>query len=93
MAKTTKKEYAVEHFVWLDHSGGTDGWTELADIQKYVDKPFFIHSVGIVVAENKDRVVMVQNMDHQLLASHHMTLLKKDIVERKKISKVVERIS
>lgn len=90
--KPKKKEYPIEHVVWLDHSGGTDSWTDLTDIQKNVDLEFFIHSVGIVVAENKERLVMVQNMDHQMLASHHMTILKSDIVERKKISKVTERI-
>jgi hypothetical protein len=94
MAKQKPQRVPIhaEHIVWLDHSGGSEGWTELDDIKKFVDKEFFIHTVGFVVAENKERVVLVQNLDHQMLASHHMTLLKTDIVKRQRISKVIERI-
>jgi len=91
-AKVQKVPIHAEHIIWLDHSGGSESWTELDCIKAYVEKKFFIHTVGFVVAENKERVVLVQNLDHQMLASHHMTLLKTDIVNRKRISKVIERL-
>jgi hypothetical protein len=87
-----KQKHWIEHIVWEDHSGGTAGWTEVENIQKEVNDEYFIHTVGMVIAENSKRLTLVQNLAKNMMADHHMTILKNNILKRKKLAFITERV-
>lgn len=64
---------------WEDHSGGTSSWTPSDDLLDAADHPYMITTVGMIVKENKDRIVVVQNWSVNDMVNHHMTIMKKNI--------------
>lgn len=90
MKKSEKKKHHVEHIVWEDHCGGAPSWKDVEEIKACNDEGYFIHSVGVVIAENKDRITMVQNFACNMMASHFMTIMKNCIKKRTKVSFINE---
>lgn len=77
----------IEYIKWEDHSGGYSRWTDSADIASDNDHSYTIESVGFVLAENKHRVTLVQNIAVNDMANHTMTIIKKNILVRKILKK------
>lgn len=77
----------IELIVWEDHFGGNRSWTELEELRQDNEHQYLIRSVGYVLAENKCRVTLVQNIGSNDLANHTMTIIKKNIVSRKILKK------
>lgn len=87
-----KKKIYIEHIIWEDHSGGSSAWTDVNDIKNEVNDEYYIHTVGMVVSENAKRLVIVQNLAKNMLANHHMTIIKNSIKKRHKIANIIERL-
>jgi len=86
-----RKKSWIEHIVWEDHSGGTSGWTDVNEVKKEADEEYFIHTVGIVVSENPKRLTLVQNYAKNMMVDHHITILKNNILKRKKLAFIMEK--
>lgn len=83
----------IEHIIWEDHSGGTMSWEDLDEVAKRNEGQYYIHTVGVVIAENKNAVTMVQSLACNGMAGHHMTILKRCILKRKKLDYITEKVS
>lgn len=62
---------------WEDASGGMGDWVSLDDLP--VDVPYLCASVGWLVAESKDRIIIVANIAtenerHERQGCHAMTI-------------------
>jgi len=71
-------KYKREQVTWLDNCS-TDQWTDLRDI---VHKLSVIDSVGFVVHENDELLVLAGHVSDEGLATGLMTIAKKMITER-----------
>lgn len=77
----------IEYIKWEDHSGGYSRWTEKGEIASDNDHAYTIESIGFVLAENKNRVTLIQNISINDMANHTMTIIKKNIITRKVLKK------
>lgn len=77
----------IELIKWEDHSGGRMSWTDVAEIITDIDAPYTIETVGHVLAENKHRLVLVQNLAINDNANHSMNIMKRNIISRKVLRK------
>lgn len=82
----TKGPPRLEVIKWLDHSSFrrvTGTWTQTKDLIKDVDKTgLYMFSVGWVVYENSDVVVMVAHGDRTSNVDGDITIVKDAIVKR-----------
>lgn len=69
----------VEEIVWEDHFS-TDDWKSHDD--KEVAETMFVTSVGYRLKENRQRIVLVQNLSDSDQISGTITILKKTIKSR-----------
>jgi len=84
-------KYVVEHIKWVD-SAGNASWTSVAEVLR--DKLKLIESVGFVLNETDDCVVIVGNIDeaqddeHMTHIAHHMFIPKVAIKSRTVITEI-----
>lgn len=64
-------------------------WYDTADIVKDNTQIYTINTVGIVLAENKTFVTLLQNLACNDKACHAMQILKKTIIKRTILKKAI----
>lgn len=82
--KTTQVEYPIEKVFWKDHFSSNSGWTT-RDKLTGAASPMICASVGINVLENKEVLVLAQNMSSNHSLADTVTILKNCITKRSKI--------
>ena len=73
----------VELITWLDHQVDEGGWQSLEDAAML--GPLKCVTVGFVVSETRDIVVLAPTYSTASEVTEHMAILKKVIVGRKRI--------
>jgi hypothetical protein len=82
--KPKSKKINLERIVWNDHcSYSNPSWKDGQDLVDLT--PTEIDSVGWVIAEDKDRLVMAAHMSGSGMATGEMCIIKKCIKSRKKL--------
>lgn len=76
------KRFPLVQVIWLDHSS-IDRWKDLDEIKEY--EPVVIITTGHLVHENEDAVFISLNIGEEDTASCTMNILKKLIINRKKL--------
>lgn len=77
----------IVHILWDDHSGGTMGWTEFSDITGLIGLDYRVETVGFLVAEDRYRYIVIQNISDNGMVNHHMNILKKNVTQIKYLRK------
>lgn len=84
MTAPYKGPYRMEHITWHDHWSMGNGWVRTEDVEL---GSLPIHSVGYVVKENKDGVLLAGqvNTSNTDTVGGLMFIIKKCIIKRKKL--------
>lgn len=72
---------------WLDHSGGSMSWTDIDNYKHIADLGYKVKTVGFVVQESRQRILVVQSWAINDMVNHHMTIEKKLITSLKLLKK------
>lgn len=78
------KEYELEIIVWLDHHSLPDGWFTKDEAIEDGEKLKLATSVGYVVSENKDVVIVASDISDEFF-SRGISIAKKLIQSRRKL--------
>lgn len=77
----------IELIKWEDHSGGIMRWTDIDEMKSTNDNPYTVETVGYVIAENRHRLTLIQNYACNDMGNHAMTIIKKNIINRRVLKK------
>jgi hypothetical protein len=74
-----------EQITWLDHSStGNGNWIPVSELQEDI-RSVEISTVGWVIAETDDCIIVVSTLTEHGLAQSNIQILKPCIVKRKKL--------
>lgn len=84
--EATKRIYPIEHVFWNDHYTGQKNWTDAEHLDR--KGPLVCTSVGMRIFEDKETLVLAQNMGENATCADTVTILKNCIKTRKIIGEV-----
>ncbi len=77
-------KYPLYEIDWYDHYSGNANWTENPERGASLSK-WLCHTVGYVIAEDKDQVALAQTLTEDGRHSHIMVIIKSTIKKKRKL--------
>lgn len=82
----------IEHITWIDSALGSNTWNLLEDIDKEDLKPIEVSTVGFVIKENAEYIVVALNFgNNPPQYSNTITIPIRAIISREKIFEYIKK--